>query len=113
MRALIAIAILVPIVSYADKSSVVTPACTQPARLEGNIDAAPDLIVRLKGYTADPKAVAAELSKKYGFKILWVFPLNYGGGFSASLLTPSEIAELRCDPGIEVVRYDDEPTIND
>jgi TPR repeat protein len=95
-------------------SGVVTPVCTQPARLEGNIDAtALDLTVRLKGFTADPKAVAAELSKKYGFEILWVLPLNYGGGFRASLLTPSEIAQLRCEPDIEVVRYDDEPTDSD
>jgi hypothetical protein len=54
---------MVPIVSYAGKSNFVTPACTQPARLECDIDAAPDLIVTLKGYTADPKAVAAELEK--------------------------------------------------
>jgi uncharacterized protein len=95
-------------------SGVVTPICTKPARLEGEVDAAaPDLVVTLKGFTADPKAVAAELSKKYGFEILWVFPLNYGGGFRASLLTSSELAQLRCEPNVEVVRYDDETTVTD
>jgi hypothetical protein len=64
----------------------------------------------LKPGTTDSQAAAMRLSRKYGFRLMWVLRAA-GKGFIAPLLTPSEIAKLRCEPDVEVVSYDRKTSI--
>jgi hypothetical protein len=89
---------------------VITPTCAQPAELEGHFDGSASISVLLKADTPDSQAVAVALSKKYGFRILWI--LRAGKGFIASLLTPGEIAKLRCEPDVETISYGQKTTIS-
>lgn len=103
MRAFLAVVLLVPVASYSDDSIVVTPACGQPARLEGHFNAWRHYLVSLKASTADLRGVADALSKKYGFRWEWGPP---GVVRVITLLTPDEIAQLRCEPDVGGVAYE-------
>jgi hypothetical protein len=109
VRVPLIVALLLPLAAMADDSSVVTPTCEHPARLEGNFDGSPSIIVMLKADTPDYQAVAVTLSRKYGFKLRWGF--RSMKGFIADLLSPAEIAKLRCEPEVETVSYDQRTSI--
>jgi len=112
LRALpILASLLLALTAPAESLSVITPACSQPARLEGHFDGSPSISVLLKADVPDSQAVALALSKKYGFRILWVLRAT-GKGFIASLLTPSEIAKLRCEPDVEIISYAQKTSIS-
>ena len=111
VRALLTVAMMLSVAGHANDSSVITPSCAEPARLEGQFDpAAPHLVVVLKADVQNSQAVAVALSRKYGFSLRWVFRTLKG--FAASLLTPAELARLRCEPEVEVVSYDQQTTIS-
>jgi len=111
VRILLFLALVVPLSARADDTAVVTPACAHPARLEGHFDGSPSIMVKLKSSTRDAQAVGMALSKKYGFKIVWWFRAVFKG-FIAPYLAPGEIAELRCEPDVELVEYDQRTSIS-
>ena len=104
MRALLTVAMIVSAAAHADESSVVPPTCARPARLEGQFNGASVVVITLKATASDSQTVAMALSRKYGFKLVYVRPAPEKR-FVASLLTPSEVAKLRCEPKIDVVSY--------
>jgi hypothetical protein len=107
---LILAAVFIAFPLSAEDVEVITPTCAQPAELEGHFDGSASIGVLLKADTPDSQAVAVALSKKYGFRVLWI--LRAGKGFIASLLTPSEIAKLRCEPDVETISYGQKTTIS-
>lgn len=87
----------------ADPSTVIEPACAEPAPLEGTYDPrAPGYIVSFEQGT-DARATADRLAERYGFEVQRVFQSL--PGFSAEL-TPETVAQIRCEPVVVLVEHD-------
>ncbi len=89
---------------YADDAAAVAPPCALPARLEGVFDGAPGYFVGFKKTTADPRALAAALAKKYGFEYHGY--VSWTDSTFVYTLSPVTLAKLRCEPDIEYVEFD-------
>ena len=102
---LLAVVIVVPIATWGDDLSAVAPPCANPSRLEGKLDATtPDVTVRLKHDTTNAPAVALTLANKYGVTVAWDGHYQVPqSGRPIPPLTADKIAQLRCEPGVDLV----------
>jgi hypothetical protein len=77
--------------------------CKSPAPVDGTRNPAlPMVIVQVRQGT-DPRRMAEKLAQKYGFAIDHIF--EGGFGFTANL-TYLQIAQVRCERGIESLAFD-------
>ena len=102
--------ILACVAANATDSDVIAPSCAQPARLENHFEGSPYITVVLKPSAKDRQSVVRGLSRKYGFQIIAVY--HAVNGFTVSLLSPEEIAKLRCEPEVDTVTYDQKVSIS-
>jgi hypothetical protein len=119
VRALMAVAIIVPVTTWGGDLRAVTPPCASPSRLKGQFDATANVVTaKLKHDTVNAEAVAMTLAKKYGVIVRWGYYDGWSfvppSGFSTSGWTPDKIAQIRCEPGVDVVVLErPEPVINE
>ena len=86
---------------------VIPPPCSQPGWLDGKFDpTAPGYIVTLADDVSDVVSVTQELARKYSIEL----DLTYQSaikGFGVTALSPSALAELRCDPRVLGVSFNE------
>lgn len=86
----------------ANTPSVATPACPRPAPLLGQYDGrAPGYQVRLR---APSESVARELVRRYELTPRDVS--SSGEWIALTRVSPTVIAELRCDAAVESIQFD-------
>ena len=113
MRALIVFLAALPTVLYASDGEVIQPSCAHPADLQerppGHGGFPGDYIVFTRG--TDSGTGAMTLLERYHFGAY--APVKWKGLDAARVvlpeLTPAQIAELRCEPVVELVVRDLEP----
>jgi hypothetical protein len=100
MRSLLTLALLLPSILYA--ADAPAPVCAHPAQLESHLrQDNPYYYVGFKP-DADVVALRARLLH-YGLSDTKDAPGKGGWGIVLSSLTGDEIAELRCDPDIQLI----------
>ena len=86
---------------------ILQPSCSQPAWLEGEFDpGAPGYIVRFTDEVNDVAAAAQELAQKHSFELDGTYQSALKG-FGVKTLTPRALADLRCDPRILGVLFNE------
>jgi hypothetical protein len=103
-----AVVIAVTLVSgCAAAPEIIPPPCSQPAWLDGSFDPrASGYIVTFVDEVTDVASSAQELAQKYSFTIDNVYQSAIKG-FGVKTLTPSALAELRCDRRILGVSFNE------
>jgi hypothetical protein len=86
---------------------VLQPSCSKPAWLDGKFDPkAQGYIVTLTDEVNDVASTAQELAQKHGFVLDDTYQSALKG-FGVKALTPSVLADLRCDPRILGVSFNE------
>ena len=100
---LIALAVL-PVATYAGDAPPSTPLCEHPARLEHQPRGRGDMI--LFNDKVDLRTNLTMIGKKYS--LTPTANINDGGLFGVFVphLSSKQTAQLRCEPGVEVVRLE-------
>jgi hypothetical protein len=86
---------------------VLEPPCAQPAWLDGKFDpGAPGYIVSFTDEVDDVVAVAQDLARKHSFALDGTYQSALKG-FGVQVLTPRALADLRCDPRVLGVSFNE------
>ncbi len=103
MRALPVLAAVIPTVLYAADAEVVPPQCDHPSPLEHHqpTGVPTDYILFRRG-TASPTGITI-LHQRHALTVSGYVAWKGLEGVSVPPLTPSQVAELRCDPDVELV----------
>jgi hypothetical protein len=104
---LFVISIMAGVTGCAVAPQVLPPPCTHPAWLDGSFDpGAPGYIVTFTDEVTDIASTAQELAQKYSFALDNVYESAIRG-FGVTTLAPAALAELRCDPRILGVSFNE------
>jgi hypothetical protein len=104
MKIIAKILLILPLGAFPGGCAVeaATPACSNPARLEGHRDPrAPGVFIAFKS-GVDPIAAAARMVRKYHFNTATQY--SWGSVFSSDL-DPKFIPSIRCEPDVEYLEF--------
>ncbi len=103
MRALLVLAAAVPTVLHAADAEVVSPQCDHPSRLESHqATGKPTDYILFRRGTATQTGIT-NLHQKHALTVNGYVAWKGLEGVSVPPLTSSQVAELRCDPHVELV----------
>lgn len=86
---------------------IIVPSCDRPAWIDGRYDtAAPGFTVTLAEDVDDKQGAAQELARKFGFELDDQYQTAIEG-FAIRTTPPATIAELRCDPRVLGVTFNE------
>jgi hypothetical protein len=83
------------------------PPCSKPAWLDGKFDpTTPGYIVTFTDEVSDVTSVAQDLANKHSFELDGTYQSAIKG-FGVKALTPRALADLRCDPRVLGVSFNE------
>jgi hypothetical protein len=86
---------------------VLAPSCAQPAWLDGKFDpGTPGYVVMFTEEVDDVIAAAQDLARKHSFALDGAYQ-SAVKGFGVEVLTPRALADVRCDPRVLGVSFNE------